>query len=167
MQFWEIIFTSPFTWGLALGLFFVTLLFWQNFKLKMLLNRQSRMVGEKMQIEAENWGQLKSDLEKLRKENENLRIKIADCSRTPERRLAREFEILARAEKKMILSAPGFAPAWEIAKSEAQQQLEEEDQGKSLPRQIFSRLLSRGRDPETKSLESTHKVETFSEEAQR
>jgi hypothetical protein len=51
------------------------------------------------------------------------------------------LEILARAEKRMILRAPGFAPAWEAAKSESADEVAQEEMGKSLPKRFFNRLF--------------------------
>jgi hypothetical protein len=41
----------------------------------------------------------------------------------------------------MILQAPGFAGAWEGAKTAAIEELTAEDQGRSLPKRIFTRLF--------------------------
>jgi hypothetical protein len=58
--------------------------------------------------------------------------------------LERELEIYARAEKAMVLGAPGFAQAWEKAKEGALTEIETEESGKSLPRRLFKRFFSRG-----------------------
>jgi hypothetical protein len=42
------------------------------------------------------------------------------------------------------VTAPGFAPAWQTAKNEALSQLEEEERGKSAPRQMFAQIVSGG-----------------------
>ena len=41
----------------------------------------------------------------------------------------------------MLVQVPGFAPAWETAKTEAHTELAEEEAGQSAPRRIFSRLF--------------------------
>ncbi|MEM6278498.1 MAG: hypothetical protein AAF733_03395, partial [Verrucomicrobiota bacterium] len=56
----------------------------------------------------------------------------------------RELEIFARAEKGMVVSAPGFAQAWEKAKEAALGEIEAEESGKSLPRRIFKKFFSKG-----------------------
>jgi hypothetical protein len=48
---------------------------------------------------------------------------------------------MARAEKHMMINAPGFAPAWELAKTQAQSQMETEERGMSFPQKIFRRLI--------------------------
>jgi uncharacterized UPF0160 family protein len=59
----------------------------------------------------------------------------------PDNKLQRELEILARAEKHMMINAPGFAPAWEMAKSQALSQIETEEKGMSFPQKIFRKLI--------------------------
>jgi hypothetical protein len=44
----------------------------------------------------------------------------------------------------MVISAPGFAPAWEMAKSTALGQLENEEKGQSFPQKIFRKLIGSG-----------------------
>jgi hypothetical protein len=44
----------------------------------------------------------------------------------------------------MMINAPGFAPAWEIAKSQAVSQLEAEEKGNSFPQRIFRKLVGTG-----------------------
>ena len=51
---------------------------------------------------------------------------------------------MARAEKHMIINAPGFAPAWEMAKSQALSQIETEEKGLSFPQKIFRKLIGPG-----------------------
>ena len=46
-----------------------------------------------------------------------------------------------RAEKHMMMNAPGFAPAWEMAKSQAAASLQTEETGQSIPQRIFRKLL--------------------------
>ncbi|MEY5024835.1 MAG: hypothetical protein RLZZ244_363, partial [Verrucomicrobiota bacterium] len=56
----------------------------------------------------------------------------------------RQLEVLNRAEQRLTISAPGFAPAWQTAKNEALEQLEQEERGKSAPKQVFAQLVSSG-----------------------
>jgi hypothetical protein len=44
----------------------------------------------------------------------------------------------------MLINVPGFAPAWETAKSEAHADLVDEESGKSTPKKIFARLFGGG-----------------------
>src|SRR3954470_3623780 len=108
------------------------------------LSRFRRHLSDKLEIEAETMKKIRVDQEGLRKENESLRIKVNALNELPDRKLQRDLEIYARAEKKMLVQVPGFAPAWETAKAEAHTELMEEESGRSAPRRIFSRLFGGG-----------------------
>ena len=131
----------PFTWGLALGLVFAGLALYRVLRLKMELTRFKRHLSDKLEIEAESTKKIRADQENLRRENENLRVRNAALSEQPDRKIQRDLEIFARAEKRMVVSAPGFAPAWENAKSAAVMEIEAEESGKSIPKRVFSKLF--------------------------
>jgi hypothetical protein len=135
------LFVSPFAWGFYLGCVFLVLSLYQYFRLKGELSRFRRHLSDKLEIEAETMKKIKSEQETLRRENESLRIKINALNETPDRKLQRDVEIYARAEKRMLLNVPGFAPAWETAKTEAHNELSEEESGRSAPKRIFQRLF--------------------------
>jgi hypothetical protein len=44
----------------------------------------------------------------------------------------------------MLLNVPGFAPAWETAKTDSHNELAEEEAGRSAPKRLFSRLFGGG-----------------------
>ena len=104
-------------------------------------SRYRRMLSDKMEIDAAAVSKQKGELEALRKENENMRVKVQALSAQPEQKLARDLEIFARAEKKMTVAAPGFAAPWEQAKQAAHQELAEEESGKSASRTLFQRFF--------------------------
>jgi len=138
------IFLSPFALGFYLGCVFLLLALYQLLKLKGEFRRYRSYLSDKLQIEAESMQRIKAEQETLRKENENLRVKVNSLNDTSERKLQRDLEIFARAEKRMLISAPGFAPAWETAKNEAHHDLGEEESGKAQPKRIFARLFGGG-----------------------
>jgi len=125
-----------------LGMVFCGLALWAHFKTKLELNRYRRHLSDKLEIEAQHLSGLKKDKEKLKEENENLRLKTKGGGETSGQNLERELEIFARAEKSMYVSAPGFSAAWETAKTAALEEVEEEEQGKSIPRKIFRKFFS-------------------------
>jgi len=137
-------FTSEFAFGFYLGLVFVFLTLYNFWRLKGELARFRRHLSDKLEIEAETMKKVKGDQENLRRENESLRIKVNALNELPDRKLQRDLEVYARAEKKMLIQVPGFAPAWETAKGEAHTELVEEEGGRSAPRRIFSRLFGGG-----------------------
>ena len=138
---WHSIVTSPFTWGLSLGLLFFFLSAWGHFKTKHEFRRYRKHLSDKLDLDASQLEGLKKEKESLLKENENLRLRIGMLSETPDQKIMRDLEILTRAEKRMVLRAPGFAPAWEAAKSEAADEVAQEELGKSLPKRFFNRLF--------------------------
>ena len=132
---------SPFVWGLALGLLFFVLSAWGHFQTKREFRRYRKHLSDKLDLDAAQIEAVKREKEGLTKENENLRLRIGMMAERPDQKIARDLEILARAEKRMIVRAPGFAPAWEAAKAEAADELALEESGKSLPKRFFNRLF--------------------------
>jgi len=135
------IFLSQFALGFYLGCVFLILSLYQYFRLKGELSRFRRHLSDKLEIEAETMKKIKNEQESLRRENETLRIKVNALNEAPDRKIQRDLEIYARAEKRMLLNVPGFAPAWETAKSEAHNELSDEEGGRSAPKRIFQRLF--------------------------
>ena len=87
---------------------------------------------------------LQSEITVAGTDNENLRIKVQSLLQSPERQKGRQLEVLIRAEQRLTVTAPGFAPAWQTAKNEALAQLEEEERGKTPPKQVFPQLANSG-----------------------
>jgi len=142
MEFLTQVASHPFFWGFALGMVFCGLALWGHFKTKLELKRYRRHLSDKLEIEAKHLSDLKRDKDKLKEENENLRVKTKGGADSTGQNLERELEIFARAEKSMYISAPGFSAAWENAKTAALGEVEEEEQGNSLPRKIFRKFFS-------------------------
>lgn len=133
--------TREFAWGFYLGCVFLVIASYNYLRLKGEMGRFRRHLSDKLEIEAETMKKLKVETETLRKENESLRVKVNALNELPDRKLQRDLEIYARAEKRMLLNVPGFAPAWETAKNEAHHELTEEEAGKAAPKRIFARLF--------------------------
>lgn len=152
--------SHPFALGLVLGLIFFGLACVAHFKTKMEFRRYRKLLSDKMEIEAKQLETLRGEKETLAKENENLRIKSAQTADQPQNKLERELEILARAEKQMVINAPGFAPAWENAKSQALAELVEEDRGNTLPKRIFKKFFGPGKDGAAEAIAETSTADT-------
>lgn len=150
-------FKHPFSWGLSLGLLFFFLSFWSHFKTKRELRRYKKMLSDKLELEARQYESIRKEKESVTKENENLRVRIQQLMEKPDQKISRDLETLTRAEKRMILQAPGFAPAWESAKAQASEEIAAEDAGKSLPKRLFNRLFGNSgtRDVEARVLTET------------
>lgn len=141
------IFLSPFALGFYLGCVFLLIATYNYLRLKSELARFRRHLSDRLEIEAESMKKMKGDGETLRKENETLRVKVNALNEQPDRKIQRDLEVFARAEKRMLLTVPGFAPAWEMAKTEAHQELAGEEAGTSAPKRIFARLFGGGSSP--------------------
>ncbi len=135
----------PFTLGLALGLIFAALAFYRVLRLKGEMKRYKRHLSDKLEIEADSMKKIRDQQEVLRKENENLRVKIAAMNELPDRKMQRDLEIFARAEKRMLVSVPGFAPVWDSAKNTALAELEDEESGRSIPKRVFAKFFGTAR----------------------
>src|SRR5450432_2223184 len=144
----------PFTWGLTLGLVFTVLALCQYFRLAGEMKRYKRHLSDKLEIEADSTKKIRNEQEMLRKENENLRVKITSFNELPDRKMQRDLEVFARAEKRMFVNVPGFAPAWDNAKNVALAELEDEETGRSIPKRVFAKFFGTG----TVSREETAKA---------
>jgi hypothetical protein len=131
----------PAALGFYAGMIFFGIASYHLIKLKFEHNRYKRMLSDKLEIEANTMSKMKGELEAIKKENENLRIKVQSTTDNGDGKLTRDLEIFARAEKKMMVAAPGFAGPWEQAKQAAFQELAEEDTGRVAPKRFFQRFF--------------------------
>jgi hypothetical protein len=143
---------NHFVWGLALGIVLglagVTLLAFRLWESRGEVKRLKRHLADKLELEADATNRLKTDLQQLKQQNENLRIKVASLGQLPDRKLQRDIEIYARAERYMVSRSPGFPAAWEQAKRNSIEEIENEENGNSLPRRVFNALLNRPSKPD-------------------
>jgi len=134
-------------WGLGVGLFLgligIVLALLRLWETHREVGRLRRHLADKMELEADATNRLKADLQNLKSQNENLRMKVASLSQTPDRKQQRDLEVYARAERYMVSQSPGFPAVWEQAKQAAVGELETEEQGHSLPRRVFNALINR------------------------
>lgn len=104
-----------FYWGLAIGvgLGLIAIIFgiMRLWEIKAEVKRLKRHLADKLELEADATSRLRQDLQDLKQQNENLRIKVANLNQFPDKRLQRELEIYARAERFMVSNSPGFPPS--------------------------------------------------------
>jgi len=144
----------PFLFGLGTGLT-VALFFW----LRLVYAEYSHgrrvetlkgMLGTKMEVEARGQGALKEEMEKLRKQNENLRITVQTLRQKPGRAEVRQLHVYDAAVRSLLSRSPGFGPAWETVLKEAEAELAETETGvKAFVRRVFSLQPSRRLPAET------------------
>ena len=96
------------------------------------------MLIDKMDVESEGLSGIKAELEKLRKENENLRISLNIAMQNPSNKSTIRLEVLQNAIDKIMLSSPGFGTAWTAALQEAEDEISAIYAGK---KPFFKRLF--------------------------
>ncbi|MCB1211188.1 MAG: hypothetical protein KDK97_17825 [Verrucomicrobiales bacterium] len=132
---------NTFVMGFLLGCIFLALALWSHWKTKREFKRYRSHLSDKLELDSRQIQDLNKERARLAQESEHLRLQIARLNERPDNKLQRDLEIMARAEKQMMINAPGFAPAWEMAKSQAVSQIESEEKGMSFPQRIFRKLL--------------------------
>jgi hypothetical protein len=115
----EDFFTPLNTFGLGFGLcaIFLILAVLSHWKTKREFRRYKSHLSDKLDLDSKQIQDLNKERARLSQENEHLRLQVARLNERPDNKLNRELEIFGRAEKHMMINAPGFAPAWEMAKS--------------------------------------------------
>jgi len=138
------LFLNPIAYGVYAGLVPAAI-----FRVQLALARRDLRKSERSQLVqvktlTEAFQKLQDELKGAATEKENLRVKVQGLLQNPERQKLRLLEVLNRAEQRLTVSAPGFAPAWQTAKNEALVELEEEERGRSAPKQVLHQLMSTG-----------------------
>ncbi len=136
--------THPFALGVYAGLVPALLFRIQLFIARRDLTRSERAQLAQVKTLTEAFQKLQQELQGNSTEKENLRVKVQGLLQSPDRQKLRLLEVLNRAEQRLTVTAPGFAPAWQTAKNEATMELEEEERGRSAPRQVLHSLMNTG-----------------------
>ena len=82
------------------------------------------MLTDRMEIESEGITRLKSENEKLKKENENLRISIQTYAQKPGRKELQRLQVYQTAVDRLIINSPGFGAAWQSALKDSEIEFE-------------------------------------------
>ncbi len=93
------------------------------------LRRLRQHLQDQMEITHEGAQQRKLELERLRQENENLRITLKTWQQKPDRRELRMLQVYDHAVHQLLASAPGFSPHWETALRDAEREVAQIDSG--------------------------------------
>jgi predicted small secreted protein len=83
------------------------------------IDKMKNMITDRMDIESETITKIKDELEDIKKKNEDLRISLTTFSQKPGRKEITRLHIYQAASESMMLSAPGFSPAWQAALKES------------------------------------------------
>lgn len=98
-------------------------------------------LNTQLKINATGNEALRGELEALRRQNENLRVNLAALQQKPGRMEQRMLQVHELAVRSMREQAPGFAPAWEKAFRQAEQEVEAADSGlRKLVRRVMPAL---------------------------
>lgn len=127
------ILTNPFMIGLYLGLILCIVVYIRG-KLKISeykkeIKKLKEHLHTKLEIDAEANTEKKQLIENLKKDNENLRISIQSLSQKPGRKEIKQFYIYQKAIDIMSEKAPGFAPAWQSALKEGEEEILKSEKG--------------------------------------
>jgi predicted nucleic acid-binding Zn-ribbon protein len=132
---------SIFGVGLGLGLLLALSVWINSLSKRKEIAELKKHLHTQMSINAKGYEQLQNEVEKLKKENENLRITIASLSNKPGRTELKTLHIWDKAIRILTLKSPTFAPAWEMAIAEANKEIEDAESGmKALVRKVFPML---------------------------
>jgi len=135
---------NTFIYGFLLGAVFLVMALYSHWKTTREFKRYKLHLSDKLELDAKQLQDSNKERTRLAQENEHMRLQVARLSERSDNKVQREVEILARAEKHMMINAPGFAPAWEMAKSNALSQIQSEESGQSFPQKIFRKLMGTG-----------------------
>lgn len=149
MELLQTIFRYPFVWGLLLGLGIAFFLWKSGYATKRRLSRDVRRLenelrdlrnhlNTQLKINSEGHKKLEDELESLRAQNGNLKVSVAALRNKPGRAEMWQYQIVDAAVRHMREQAPGFAPAWEKALREAEEEVESGKSGlRSLVHKAF------------------------------
>lgn len=148
-QYWHHAISSPFTWGLLVGLFFVALVWISGVFKRRELRREVRRLREhlhtQMDITSKGNSVMLAENTALKQQNENLRVAVKDWQTKPGRAELRMLAVYDRAVRILNQNAPGFSPVWEKAVKESEQELVASESGVgSMLRRAFQPFAALG-----------------------
>jgi hypothetical protein len=143
---------NEFVWGLLLGLL-ITFFVWKSGftarrndareikRLETEIKNLQSHLNTQLKINASGNEVLQTELETLRRQNENLRVNNAALQQKPGRAEQQMLQVYEIAIRTMREQAPGFAPAWEKALRQGEADLEAAESGfKKLVRRVIPSL---------------------------
>jgi len=143
---------SQFVWGLLLGLLIAFFIWKSGYaesrrtareikRVEMELKELQGHLNTQLKINASGNESVQSELEALRRQNENLRVNNAALQQKPGRAEQQQLQVYEIAIRALREQAPGFAPAWEKAQRQAEAELEAAESGlKRLVRRVIPSL---------------------------
>lgn len=95
-------------------------------------------LATQMKITQDGTKTMSDENEKLKKDNENLRITVKTLGQKPGRNELKLLNVYDSAIRKMMIKAPGFAQGWEMSLQEAEKEYEDNETGlKHVVKRVF------------------------------
>ncbi len=117
-------------------------------KHKISLREYKEHLESQMRLTSEGIKKKEDEVATLKLNNENLRISVQTLGQKPGGAETRLLNIYDGALRKMMLKAPGFSSAWEVALQEAEREYEENEKGfKSIIKKVFGPSITHNPEP--------------------
>jgi len=134
--------------GLALALWVGVSAWLRRRSLEAEVDRLRRHLHDHMEITQAGVSERKAELERLRLENENLRVSLKTWQQKPDRHELRMLQVYDHAIHQLLANAPGFSPHWEKALGEGERAVAQIDTGiVAFARRLVSPRSAKPRDP--------------------
>ena len=148
-EYAQIALHHPFTWGLVVGLVLVFLTWLSGLAKSREARREVRRLREhlntQMDITSRGNTAMRSEIDTLKQQNENLRVAVKEWQTKPGRNEMRMLAVYDRAIRILNQNAPGFSPVWERAVKESEEELVSSESGmSSMLRRAFRPFAALG-----------------------
>ena len=159
-EYAQIALHHPFTWGLVVGLILVFLTWLSGLAKSREARREVKRLREhlhtQMDITSRGNTAMRSELDTLKQQNENLRVAVKEWQTKPGRNEIRMLAVYDRAIRILNQNAPGFSPVWERAVKESEEELVSSESGmSSMLRRAFRPFAALGNGTSSKPSEKT------------
>jgi hypothetical protein len=93
------------------------------------IKRLKELLHTKLEVEAHAHRRLSTELDDLRKQNENLRVSVGALQQKPDRAELRQLYIYDTAIRALLSRFSSFGPAWQAELDQAERQMVESETG--------------------------------------
>lgn len=123
----------PFLFGLVFGLAFAGAIWVRSLLLalsrKSEIKRLKELLHTKLEVEHQAHRKLSTELDDLRKQNENLRVTVSALQQKPDRAELRQLYVYDTAIRALLARFSAFGPAWQAELDLAERQMNEKETG--------------------------------------
>ena len=159
-EYYQMAIHHPFTWGLIVGLILVVLTWISGLAKSREARREVKRLREhlhtQMDITSRGNTAMRSELDTLKSQNENLRVAVKEWQTKPGRNEMRTLAVYDRAIRILNQNAPGFSPVWERAVKESEDEIVSSESGMSaMLRRAFRPFAALGNGTPTETKKPT------------